>query len=162
VTYVIKIISGGQAGVDQAALDAAITLNIDYGGWCPPGRICEAGKIPIHYQLKETPKERSDRAPDIPRSLRTEWNVRDADAILVLKPAHGHPDNGTAWTIQCAEHYGKPYLIMDPYKDDAAKITDWLIANKIKTLNVAGPGEKACPGIGIQSYKFLIRAFDNL
>jgi len=30
-----KIISGGQTGVDRAALDAAIKLAIAHGGWTP-------------------------------------------------------------------------------------------------------------------------------
>ena len=34
-----KIISGGQTGADQAALDAAIKLGIPHGGWIPKGRL---------------------------------------------------------------------------------------------------------------------------
>ena len=33
----MKIISGGQTGIDRAALDAAIEMGVDYGGWCPKG-----------------------------------------------------------------------------------------------------------------------------
>ena len=36
-----KIISGGQTGVDQAALDVAIKLGISHGGWIPKGRLTE-------------------------------------------------------------------------------------------------------------------------
>lgn len=40
----IKIISGGQTGVDRAALDFAIENNLPYGGWCPKHRMAEDGK----------------------------------------------------------------------------------------------------------------------
>ena len=50
---VVKIISGGQTGVDRAALDAALKHGIDGGGWCPTGRLDEFGRIPDRYPLKE-------------------------------------------------------------------------------------------------------------
>ena len=49
-----KIVSGGQTGVDIAALDVALELKITCGGWCPRGRISEVGRIPDKYPLKET------------------------------------------------------------------------------------------------------------
>ena len=70
-----KIISGGQTGVDRAALDAAIKLTIPHGGWIPQGRLTEDGPLPPEYQLQET---RSNRYAD-----RTEKNVMDADATEV-------------------------------------------------------------------------------
>ncbi len=82
MSQIRKVISGGQTGVDQAALRAAIALGISIDGWCPPGRICEHGVIPEEFPLKETPFERSEGAPGIPRSLRTEWNVRDSDGPI--------------------------------------------------------------------------------
>ncbi len=49
-----KIISGGQTGVDRGALDAAIALDFEHGGWCPLGRLAEDGQIPDRYRLDET------------------------------------------------------------------------------------------------------------
>jgi hypothetical protein len=49
-----KIISGGQTGVDRAALDVAMELGIPCGGWCPQGRRAEDGRIREHYPLQET------------------------------------------------------------------------------------------------------------
>ena len=40
----MKIVSGGQTGVDRAALDAALELGIEAGGWCPEGRLAISGK----------------------------------------------------------------------------------------------------------------------
>src|SRR6266404_7590609 len=95
-----KIISGGQTGVDQGALRAAKECRLEIGGWCPPGRVRETGTIPPEFPLKETARERSADAPDVPRSQRTEWNVRDSDATLVIRATGAShppsPDFGVA------------------------------------------------------------------
>jgi hypothetical protein len=143
-----KIISGGQTGVDQAALRVARELGFEIGGWCPPNRACENGTIPDDFPLIPTPYEHSPDAPHIPRSLRTEWNVRDSDATLVLLPHHLQHDMGTAWTITCAEKLSKPLLVINPFSENSAtKIYEWLSSTDITTLNIAGPSEQTCPGI---------------
>jgi Circularly permutated YpsA SLOG family len=157
MSSVKRVISGGQTGVDQAALRAAQTCGLDCGGWCPPGRICESGIIPPIFPLEETPEERSPEALEIPRSQRTEWNVRDSDATLVLQPRPcDKQDLGTGWTILCAARYGRPLLVCDPADPMApAMITQWLREKSVHTLNVAGPSESRCPGIGDRVYSLL-------
>jgi hypothetical protein len=156
--YLKKIISGGQTGVDQSALNAAIALNLECGGWCPPGRICEAGIIPDHFPLDETPTDRSEAAQHVPRSLRTEWNVRDADATLMILPSDMGDDRGISWTIQCIQLYRKESLHVDPHDAAAvSKIKEWIASHKIELLNVAGPSEKTYPGIGSLTYKLMFR-----
>jgi hypothetical protein len=81
----MKLLSGGQSGVDRAVLDVALARGIPYGGWCPKGGWAEdfpepPGVLAKYPQLAETPL--ADPAQ------RTEWNVRDADACLIL-PAVG-------------------------------------------------------------------------
>lgn len=71
-----QIISGGQTGVDRAALDAAMKLGISVGGFCPKGRRAEDGPIDKRYPLTET----SSRAYPV----RTEKNVRTAEGTLIL------------------------------------------------------------------------------
>jgi Circularly permutated YpsA SLOG family len=156
-----RIVSGGQTGVDQAALRAAQTCGLECGGWCPPGRLSESGTIPSIFPLKETPEERSAEAPEIPRSQRTEWNVRDSDASLILRPKIPvEQDQGTDWTIRCAESYGRPLFECDPSDPLALNmITEWLRELSIHTLNVVGPSESNCPGISDQSYSLLLRVF---
>lgn len=156
------VISGGQTGVDQAALRAAGKAGLACGGWCPPGRVCESGTIPDCFPLKETPLERSPEAPDVPRSLRTEWNLRDSDATLIVRPAGGGEagDPGTQWTARCAARYRRPLLACDP---DAPRAADavgrWLAEHAVRTLNVAGPSEAASPGIGDAAFRFLLAVF---
>lgn len=159
-----KVISGGQTGVDQAALRAARACGIARGGWCPPGRESEAGPIPATLPLTETPRERSPGAPDVPRSLRTEWNVRDSDATLVLRPAWlDAPDPGTDWALRCAARLGREVLVCDPDEPEAAeRVAGWIRALGVRTLHVAGPAERTCPGIGARAERVLGRAFAAL
>jgi len=166
-----RVISGGQSGVDRAALAAARVAGLAIGGWCPPGRASEDGPIPPDLPLIETPAECSPDAPEVPRSLRTEWNVRDADATLVLSPAAGAPgsrsadDPGTAWAVRCAERYVRPLLVVSPDAPSASsaarEIVLWLAAREIAILNVAGPSEGTCPGIGESALALLSSVFEN-
>jgi len=161
MTELARVISGGQTGVDQAALRAARSCGLAPGGWCPPGRDSEAGPIPADLGLTETAHERSPSAPEVPRSLRTEWNVRDSDATLVLRPAsETRGDPGTEWTLRCATNLGRPVLVCDPADPDAAaRISTWLAAHHVRTLHVAGPAESARPGIGAMAEQVLVEAF---
>lgn len=133
-----KVVSGGQTGVDRAALDAALEVGMPCGGWCPRGRLSEDGAIPESYALDETP------SPD--PAQRTAWNVRDSDATLVLTA--GPPAGGTAYTLEAARELGKPYRIVDlREEEEPVAVRAWLEAHAVRTLNVAGPRESEQPGI---------------
>jgi Circularly permutated YpsA SLOG family len=157
---ITRVISGGQTGVDQAALRAALALGIAIGGWCPPDRLSEAGAIPERFPLTETPDERSADAPDIPRSQRTEWNRRDSDGTLLLCHGELHAqDAGTRFTAECASRQGKPLLVADPATlADVPGVRQWIKEHGIATLNIAGPSESSCPGIGLAAEKFITAA----
>ena len=143
-----KIVSGGQSGVDRAALDVALELGLPCGGWCPKGRKAEDGTIALRYPLKETPSE--------DYTQRTLWNVRDSDGTLIL--TRGQPTEGTALTIEVAERQGKPHLMMDlDEQPDHASVQAWVTTHRIRVLNVAGPREEKSPGIYAHASQFLRR-----
>jgi len=140
-----KIISGGQTGVDRAALDMALEFGIPCGGWCPKGRRAEDGRIPDHYPLQEAS---SSEYP-----FRTQLNVEDSDGTLIL--SWGSPVGGTALTIKLAKKLKKPYLLIDLSQGgDSRKVLDWLKDNHIQILNVAGPREGEAPGIHDRAVAF--------
>lgn len=141
-----KVVSGGQSGVDRAALDTALALGIPCGGWCPRDRYAEDGRIAERYPLAETPS--GDTAQ------RTEWNVRDSDGTMIL--TINEPSGGTVLTIRFARAMARPFLIVDlaaPLDHDQARL--WIRENRIGVLNVAGPRESKCPGINDQASAFL-------
>lgn len=138
---ILKIISGGQTGVDRGALDTAIKLGVPHGGWLPRGRKTEDGRLPDHYDLQETD------ATDYRE--RTERNVRDADGTLIISP--DPLVGGTAYTRQMAERYAKPWLHINPAVAGefvaARTAYDWITERGIEVLNIAGPRASKAPGI---------------
>ena len=142
-----KIISGGQTGVDRAALDVALELGISSGGWCPKGRRAEDGPINTRYPLQETTSARY--------SVRTEKNVKKSDGTLVLT-RFGQPRAGTALTIKLAQKQKKPYLVISLLRgNNLETVKEWIEANHIRVLNVAGPRESEVPGIYDRAFEFL-------
>lgn len=142
----LEIVSGGQTGVDRAALDVASGLGLAIGGWCPSGRRAADGVIPQHYPLIETPSSRY--------AQRTEWNVRDTDATLVL--ACGPLTGGTRLTAALARRHQRPCQIVDLGQPSAVlEINAWLRENHVYRLNIAGPREASCPGIYERARRFL-------
>lgn len=142
-----RVISGGQTGTDQAALQAAIDKGVDHGGWCPPGRLCETGTIPEIFILKETDEERDQTAPRIRRSQRTIWNVRDSDGTLIFS-IKNEVDIGSQLSKHSARINKKPYLVANPFDTNSISlIKNWLDENDIEVLNISGPSEDNYPGI---------------
>ena len=152
---VIEIWSGGQTGVDRAALDTAIELGLPYGGWVPRGRRAEDGTVPERYSsLREAASSEYDE--------RTAQNVRDTDATLVL--AWGSPGGGTLRTIEAAGALGRPLLEVDlaaARVDIAAtQIAAWLDSiSLLERLNVAGPRASEAPRAYERARVLLARVF---
>lgn len=146
----LRVMAGGQTGVDRAALDAARNLGLAAEGWCPQGRWAEDGVVPERYALRETP----GRDP----AERTDWNVRDSDATLILH--RGRLAGGSAFAAACARRHGRPLLIRDLTAPvDALGIVRWLQANRVRTLHCAGPRESEAPGIQAQTEPLLHALF---
>ena len=143
----VTVISGGQTGVDRAALDVALRLGLPCGGWCPRGRRAEDGRISPAYPLKETD------APEY--EVRTERNVQDADGTLILTA--GEPVGGTALTIVYAKQWGRPYLVADLAGDARVEpVAAWMGDHNVRVLNVAGPRESTSPGVHQRAMDFLV------
>lgn len=133
----LKIVTGGQSGVDRAAMDVALQLGLELGGWCPRGRWAEDGPIPLHYPLVECDS-------DTP-AVRTEKNVIDSDGTVVVT-REGVGD-GTTLTIECAQRYHRPHLVLSlDAPPDTEAFWKWVQDNRIKVLNIAGPRESFAPG----------------
>jgi len=143
---VSKIVSGGQTGVDRAALDFAIVHGIPHGGYCPRGRRSESGRIAAKYRLIEC------ASPHY--AVRTALNVAHSDGTLIL--SRGHPEGGTRRTLELCRAHGKPNFVID--LDLGLKRTEfaaWLRQHKIETLNIAGPRESKQSGIARQTRRVL-------
>ncbi len=134
----LKIISGAQTGVDRGALDAAMELGLACGGIVPKGRRAEDGKVPQRYPVTE--------CGSAEYRTRTERNVLDADATLILCP--GKPSGGSLLTLRLARSHRKPACVVDLQDDLAAeRARDFIRRTTPQVLNVAGPRESNHPGI---------------
>ena len=140
-TTAFKIISGGQTGVDRAALKWALSTGVAHGGWCPKGRKAEDGIIPRRFRLKET------RSADY--AVRTRRNVRDSDGTVIFSK-RVRLSGGSRKTALFARNLRKPLLrlILAMGSTKAgARLTAFLNDNGITVLNVAGPRESEEPGL---------------
>ena len=146
----MKIISGGQTGVDRAALDAALKHGIECGGWCPAGRLDEFGKIPDRYPVKEL-----EHGSFVERTMQ---NVTDSDVtvIIYLDKLRG----GTEQTVRFCIEQKRPHKLIDAAEISAENAADSIFnlvrENKIDILNVAGPRQSEWPG----GYYYSFRALD--
>jgi len=111
-------------------------------GWCPQGRRAEYGPIPDEYPLQET--------DSINYAVRTEFNVRDSEGTLIV--ALNSVSGGTGLTIRLAKQYGRPVHVVkllkpsgkatldeNLYEEVLQSVVDWMAANRIRVLNIAGP-----------------------
>ncbi len=155
----MKLICGGQTGVDRAVLDVAVERGIDYGGWCPKGGWAEdhpkpPGLLAKYPQLRETPLA----AP----AQRTEWNVRDADACMIVVDAAGlGVSTGTTLAQDLAHRYRKPVFVADLSKPDMLRHAAlWLRVQNARhgaglKLAIGGPRESEAPGIYARAALFI-------
>jgi Circularly permutated YpsA SLOG family len=146
----VKIISGGQTGVDRAALDAALKHRIDCGGWCPAGRLDELGRIPDQYPVNEL-----EGGGFTERTLQ---NVKGSDGTVIIHS--GKLSGGTEQTVRFCLEQQRPHQLLDASKipaEEAARLIADLVRNhKVDILNVAGPRESEWP----EGYDYAYRALE--
>jgi predicted Rossmann-fold nucleotide-binding protein len=147
----VKIVSGGQTGVDRAALDVALKHGIECGGWCPTGRLDEFGRIPHQYPLQEL------EVGGFPE--RTFRNVKDSDGTVIIYP--GELGVGTEQTLHFCVEQRRPHELIDASKvsaEDAAKlISNFIRKHRIEILNIAGPRLSEWP----EGYDYACRVLDR-
>ena len=146
------IVSGGQTGVDRAALDWAIAANIEHGGWCPLGRVAEDGPIAKVYRLTEL------SSPNY--ADRTRKNVDDSDATLIL---YGRKlEGGTLLTAKYAQRTGKPTFKVRLYGiRPTQRVREWLESIQPTRLNIAGPRASNHPKIYELAFDYLTEIFQG-
>ena len=165
----LVIRSGGQTGVDRAALDCAVAKSIPYVGWCPRGGWAEdfaapPGLLERYPRLTETPSP----AP----AQRTAWNVRDSAATLIIVGSEGlDVSPGTKLAVTCAETFERPCYVADLASPDACRDAAAWLARLLEStqravghslvLNVAGPRESESPGIYLAARAFINQALED-
>jgi hypothetical protein len=154
----LRIRSGGQTGVDRAALDAGVAAGLRYEGWCPKGGLAEdfvepPGLLAKYPCLKETP--RTD-----PKQ-RTERNVRDSALTVVLVPHEQYCSPGTDFTIACAKKLGKRCMIIHYLDAQSQEQLAGIIASLKEggSVNIAGPRESEHNGAYASCLSLLARVF---
>lgn len=154
---VSKIISGGQTGVDRAALDFALNYGLEIGGYCPLGRKAEDGVIPAKYGLVEMD---SDLYPP-----RTKANILHSDATLILVMDYKEiRQGGTSLTLELCERYRPQNFVvaMMPHPEVVLSTVKNLVRMAPTVLNVSGPRESKWPGIYEEAKTFLLKVFARL
>ena len=135
----LKIVSGGQTGVDQGALAAALASDADCGGWCPEGRLSEEGPIPAMYPVVEL--------PGAGYRERTLQNVLDSDGTAIIHD--GELEGGTRLTWVFCERHDRPSMLIDASALSVDRAVDALVefvsGNGLGVLNVAGPRASKWP-----------------
>ena len=152
----MRVVAGGQTGVDRGALKAALELDVSCGGWCPAGRRAEDGSIPKAFPVVEL--------PGAGYADRTRQNVLDSDGTLIIY--RGQLTGGSLLTRQLAEDHHKPLLLLDAERlsDGAAatQVVDFVRARHIDILNVAGPRASDWPAGEAFAQGVLRRALTGL
>ncbi|KAJ3129728.1 hypothetical protein HK100_008464 [Physocladia obscura] len=151
----LHIISGGQTGVDRAALDSAFALGLPYRGFVPKGRLAEDGVIAAKYtNLVETVTEVYEE--------RTEQNVLWADVLLIFWPDNTPISGGTCFAVDVAMEHRKPMQIVNVVSDEiddgqVDELLKWLYAFEVDelTINIGGPRESQYPGIYQRVFTFM-------
>lgn len=169
----VKIVSGGQTGVDRAALDAARAAHLPYGGWLPKGRLTEEGPLPAEYVgMSEMPTKDYLK--------RTEKNVVDSEMTVVI--CRGEPEGGTKRTIGFAEKHNRPCCVCDLDRtDDVDATIAWVRETEAAlwsderygaeedpesgrpvVINFAGPRGSKDPAIYDDAKRVIARILGNL
>jgi hypothetical protein len=136
-----KIVSGGLPGVEKAALDAAIKLDIPHGGWIYKSRKTKNDALPEQYNVKEI---------DNPSYFeRLEKNINDSDGTVIL--TYGQLISGSNATKDLADKLNKPCLLLElngctPIQASSS-IRKWMDNHKLEKIFFTGSKPIAAPNL---------------
>ena len=152
-----KVISGGQCGVDKAALVTARACGLVTGGTAPRGWRTHFGSDPSlsEFGLRE------HFSPAYPP--RTEKNVIDSDATLVIGSDMSSP--GVSLTMRMCRIAKKPFITITPMQFGLSwidGIADFIEQYQVETLNVAGNRDKSGSFHADITHEILKATFDEL
>jgi len=155
---IVKLVSGGQAGVDRAALDVALEQGLVTHGWMPAGFLAEDGEHP-EFEKKYGLRQMTTKGyPE-----RTRRNVQISDATLILVDSPEQVTGGTRLTANIAKELGKRHVIVFMECEGSASFTaGWLHCCGNAVVNFAGPRESRAPGIYQRTCVFLRKVFEEL
>jgi hypothetical protein len=144
-----KIISEGRLGVEQAALDVAIKLDIPHGGWIPKGRKTGDGILPEKYNLKEI------SASSHPKTI--EKNILDSHGTLII--SHETLSGDSVLVGEMAEKHSRPWLHVDLNTTNdfmaAQNISVWVSDNGIEIIYISGTEANKDPKVYKATAKLL-------
>ena len=147
VTQCFRIVSSGQPGADQAALDWALAHHINYGGWRKKSPKANSGVSDVKFQLAEV--------PNAGYLQKVEWNVRDSDGTIVFSLAD-KLDGSLKRNADFAMRHEKPFMHFRPGVHPKF-IARFIQYHKISALNIVGKSESSSPGI----YQFVMDALNQ-
>jgi hypothetical protein len=155
----VKIISGGQSGVQRAALDVAVEYGLQCGGSVPEGKVAE-----------DIPEQDSERflkkygLQPVSKAQPAELNVRDSHATLVI--SRGEPTGAAREAREFANSYRRPCLHLDlGAMSEASAVTAlvrWLDSIPGTILNITGPAASENAELGQESHRIVAEAIRYL
>ena len=158
----LKLVSGGQTGVDRGGLQAAMDLGLVWGGWAPKGWRSEDGTIPPLYRANMQEHASANYLG------RTRRNVVDSHATLIVTNTYPLSGGTLKTRFFCEESLRSHFVVSLGETDAVEKVQRWLaqffaIEHPVPfVLNVAGPRESKASGIEKSTRKFLVDVLQGM
>ena len=149
----LRIVSGGQTGADQAGWRAARSLGLPTGGWMPRGFETEDGPRPefaVEFGAVEL---------DGGYRERTHANAKDSNATIWFGDA---TSPGGKTTLQACHALSRPVFIVRDGVTRPSEVAGWIVAGYFEVVNITGNRESTAPGIGDWVERLLVAALGCL
>lgn len=165
VPIVRRIVSDAEPGVERGALDAAIELGVDFGGWTRLDRSEGEGEVPEAY----ADRMREAFRPGAREPARL--NARDSDGILIVARV-GSDSVGNSAGVEQARRLAvglrRPHFLLafcasvkagslpEASPQAVGELSLWLRRERIVTLCVLGDGDRGDSDLGSATRDLLV------